>query len=290
VRAGAFVTGDPPGVGSVSPDRTATDPRGSAADYSFVRRPVWIVGHLVVLVAVVGFAMLGLWQLERHRDRAALDTRLEDRLVAAAVPIEELTPAMSADPSGVEYRPVVAVGEYLVGDEVILQARSLAGVSGHEVLTPLLLADGTAVVVDRGWVPIDAVGPPVTGATPPSGEVTVTGFLRRTQERASLGPFDPAEGRLERLSRVDVARLGEQIDTPLLPMWMHLTEQTPEQTTPLPRRIPPPEPGDGPPHLSYAVQWWVFAAVVAIGYPVLLNRTARRRPTRRTEDPVLTAR
>ncbi len=247
----------------------------ASRDFSFIRRPVWLLGHLVALVAVVGFVLLGMWQLDRHSARSRLDAVLAERIEADPVPLETLLPL--ADPERIEFLPVAATGTYMTGAEVVLQARSLGGISGHEVLTPLRLADGCVVIVDRGWVEIDAGDPPVAGAEPPAGDVTVTGWLRATQVRRGVGPTDPPTGVLARISRVDLARLATQIDAEVQPMWVQLSTQEPPQPGPYPRPVPPPAPGDGPPHLSYAVQWFAFAAVVVVGYPVLLTRTATRR-------------
>lgn len=243
---------------------------------AFARRPIWIVGHIVALAAVAAFVLLGMWQLRRHDERMLLDDRVETRLAAAARPLDELIRAFGDDPDELELRRAVATGRYLIDDEVILQARTLRGRSGHEVLTPLLLDDGTAVLVDRGWVPIDVAGPPVVGAEPPEGNVAATGYLRATEMRRGLGPVDPPEGRLDRVSRVDIGRLQQQVGPGLLGVYLVLEEQAPPQPDDLPVPIPAPEPGGGPPHLSYAIQWFAFAGVVAVGYPVLLVRTARR--------------
>ncbi len=191
----------------------------------------------------------------------------------------ELPPAelrdVVGDPAAAEFRPVVVRGSYRLAEEVILQARSHEGRSGHEVLTPLALGDGSAVIVDRGWVPIDVKGPPVVGAEPAAIDVEVEGYLRLSQRRTGLGPVDPAEGVLDRVARVDLDRLQGQIDLPLVDVWVQLRAQEPSQTEfPLP--VEPPRPGEGPPHLSYAVQWFAFAGIVAVAYPLLLRRTARR--------------
>ncbi len=240
-------------------------------DYGFARRPVWLVGHLVALAAVVGFVFLGLWQFDRHEVRRGLDAVLTARL---ELPPAELTDVVG-DPAAAEFRPVVVRGSYRPADEVILQARSHEGRSGHEVLTPLVLADGSAVIVDRGWVPIDVEGPPVVGAEAAALDVEVEGYVRLSQRRTGLGPVDPADGVLDRVARVDLDRLQQQIDLPLLGFWVQLRSQEPSQAEfPLP--VEPPRPGEGPAHLSYAVQWFAFAAIVAIAYPILLRRTARR--------------
>jgi surfeit locus 1 family protein len=253
--------------------RPATPP----ADRRSLTSPIWIAGHVVALVAIVGFVLLGLWQLRRHDERSALDARISERVAAAPEPIGDLLAVHGEDGAALDLRPAVVTGTYLVEEEVVLLARTLNGRSGNEVLTPIDLDDGSVVFVDRGWVPLDVEGPPVVGAEPPEGPVTVTGFLRPAQVRGSFGPVDPPTGELDRVARVDLERLQQQIDGDVLPVFVVLADQEPAQPGEFPIALPDPEPGGGPPHLSYALQWFAFAGVVAVGYPILLRRTARRR-------------
>ncbi|NND04529.1 MAG: SURF1 family protein, partial [Acidimicrobiia bacterium] len=104
---------------------------------------------------------------------------------------------------------------------------------------------------------------------------SIVGVARRTEVRGSLGPVDPATGDLERISRVDINRLEPQMSSPLVRFYLQLVE--PRDVAELPLTLPVPEPGGGPPHLSYAVQWFVFAGVVVVGYPLLMRSTARKR-------------
>lgn len=241
--------------------------------FRFAARPKWIVGHVLALVAIVGFVNLGFWQLRRHDERSNTNAVMSERLSLPARSLTELVAELGEDPELLEFRLAEASGRYLPSEEVILQARTLDGRSGHDVLTPLLVGD-RAVIVDRGWVPIDASDPPVAGAEPPSGEATVIGILRPGQVRRGLGPVDPETGELERVSRVDIGRLQQQIEPELYPFYLLLQEQSPAQAASLPVPQDPPRPDAGP-HLSYAVQWFVFAVIAAVGYPVLLARTAR---------------
>lgn len=239
--------------------------------FRFALRPKWIVGHVLAVVAVVGFINLGFWQLRRNDERATLNAAIEERSSSAPSPLAELLSRYGEDPEEMEYRLVEIEGTYEVGDEVLWQARTLNGVSGHDVLTPLHVG-GRSIVVDRGWVPIDASGPPVAEAAPPGGSVVVTGMIRKGQTRRGLGPVDPATGRLDRISRVDIARLQQQVESDLYPFYVLLQAQDPQQDG-LPLLQEPPAIDAGP-HLSYAIQWFAFAAIAVIGYPVLLFRTA----------------
>jgi surfeit locus 1 family protein len=241
-------------------------------DYGFAARPKWIAGHLIAVLAIVVFVIAGFWQLDRLAARRAQNELLETRSVGA--PIALPPPASVArDPAQYEWQLVEFEATWNTSDEVILQAQSLAGVSGHDVVTPAEV-DGSVVLVNRGWVPIDVSGPPVAEAAPTARTATVLGLLRISEERGRFGPVDAPTGRLDRISRVDVARLESQVDSPVYPMWVQLIDQTPEPGF-LPELRPLPEMGEGP-HLSYAVQWFLFAGVVAVGYPILLRRTARQ--------------
>ena len=228
---------------------------------------------MLALAAIIGFINLGFWQLRRHDERAAVNATIEARAAEEPASLESLLDRFGEDPAQLEYRSVVVRGAYSVGEEVLWQARTLQGRSGHDVLTPLTVGD-RSLIVDRGWVPIDTPGPPVAVAAPPAGEVRVVGVIRPGMARGGLGPIDPDTGRLERVSRVDIDRLQRQIDGRLFPFYVLLTDQMPAGSSelPVPQAVPETDPG---PHLSYAVQWFVFSLIALIGYPVLLARTAR---------------
>jgi surfeit locus 1 family protein len=243
--------------------------------YAFARRPKWILSHLLVLVLVVVMINLGFWQLRRldqKRDRNAL---IEERMDEPVAQIDEVVDQGAALDAGedVRYRRATATGTYAAEDQVLVRNRSFDGAAGSWVLTPLVLDDGTAVVVNRGWVPVTGDLELDPAAAPPTGTVDVEGLVEETQERGRFGPRDPEDGTLDVLSRVDLARYQAQVDLPLYPVWLQLTEQEPAQGE-MPTPVEPPELDEGP-HLSYAVQWFTFTAIALIGYPLILRRRAR---------------
>jgi len=185
--------------------------------------------------------------------------------------------ASVSDAEDAVYRRVTAVGTYDVDDQVIVRARSLDGRPGAWVLTPLITAPGVALVVNRGWFPTQGVphtAPAETG--PPDGEVTVTGLLYPTQRRGRFGPTDPRTGTLTDLARADIERVQQQVGLDLYPAYLTLESQAPAQPADLPRPLPPPELDEGP-HLSYAVQWFIFSTIAIVGYPLILRRAAGAR-------------
>jgi cytochrome oxidase assembly protein ShyY1 len=214
-------------------------------------RPRWIVGHLLALIGIVSFVFLGMWQLRRYDEKSALrDT------VSAAV--ERPAVALADVPEGAFAR--VIVGGTLDTDFEMRVLRSNGGESGYEIITPLLLDDGTAVVVDRGWIPLDT---PV-----PSAPRTIEGEgVLWPAESGSIPEVFP-----EFASHIDPAVVGAFADYDVRPEYLILTTQAPD-FDPL---IRPPEIGEVSlgPHLGYAGQWFLFTAVVLVGYPILLRKRA----------------
>lgn len=244
--------------------------------YRFAVRPRWILSHLFVVALVVTMVNLGFWQLRRLHEKQQRNALVSARTSETAAPIDRLLTARTpTDGVGaVEFRRVTGTGRYRPDQQLLVRSRSLDGAPGSWVMVPLVLRDGTAVVVNRGWIAnegrFDAV-PPAFEA--PAGEIAVTGLVRRTETRGSFGPKDPPTGRLANLARADIARFQHQVPERLLPAWVQLKTERPT-AAPSPRPLPVPQLDEGP-HFSYAVQWFIFSAVAVGGYPFILRRRAR---------------
>lgn len=245
----------------------------------------------MILLVVVTFPMLGMWQLDRWNEEKARQARIEARVDGAVVPLADvLAEDVAADRlDALEFRPVTATGTYLADEEVAHRNRDLAGQGGFDWLTPMVLDDDTAVLVRRGFVPPNRVaGAEPTVAPPPSGEVTVSGWLELPDEQptgftAGFAPSDPATGELDTVFHADVDRIEEQTSVDLLPMILHLAEQEPPQPDVLPVAQPVPE-VDLSQNLSYAVQWFVFTAIAVVGYGIVLWRRWHQRGDEDADD------
>lgn len=242
--------------------------------------PRWLVSHVLVVALVVLLVNLGLWQLRRLDERRADNARVAAALAQPVVDVAALAPVAGPRAGldageAVEWRRARATGRYALDEQVLVRSRSLDGRPGSWAVTPLVLDDGTAVAVNRGWVPIGEDGPdgpPPAASAPPDGRVTVTGVLRATEERGRFGPTDPEDGRLASLARLDVGRLDQQVAADLYPVALQLESSDPPPPGDLPVPVPLPDVDDEGPHLSYAVQWFTFATIAAGGYVLILRR------------------
>lgn len=253
-----------------------------------LRRPRWLVGTVITVLLMVLFVNFGLWQLRRLDERRDRNADIEERSSRPVAPVAEVVDPEAGydDVDDLVYRRASAEGRYDAEGEVRIRSRSLDGRPGVWVVTPLRLDDGTAVAVNRGFVPLSTDVP-----APPGGEVAVTGLLFATQERQGIGPQDPTGRRLDELSRLDLDRLQQQYGGDLFPMWLQLAESDPPaEEGELPILLPEPERDEGP-HLSYAVQWFLFAGIGAVGWPLLLRLAAAedRQRAARAGDPQVPA-
>lgn len=247
-------------------------------------RPTALVSHLLVLIVAVGCVALGMWQLDRLGETRENNARLAERLEAPPVDVATLTSG-PVDDAAFEFRPVTATGTYRHDEEVLQRNRSHGGQTGFHLLTPLELDDGAVVLVRRGWVPSELSEPRAAETAPPTGTVTVRGVLERPVAQPGFGARDPDEGHLERVFHTDTARLDRQVAGELFPMVLRLeTQQPPLNDGPgdLPLTVVSPE-LDEANHLSYAFQWFSFAALALITYGAWLVTRERRR--RNGDDP-----
>lgn len=254
--------------------------------YAFLRRPKWILSHLFVASLIAATIVLGLWQLNRLDERRSTNDEIDARLEEAVAPLASLTSADADEGVGAElrFRLVQVSGTYVPEDEVLVLNRTFSGAPGYWVLTPLLQPDGTAVVINRGWIPFRfAPGEPRPESAAPTGQVTVVGMVRETVEPEGIQSADP-DGRLDALARPDLLRYQEQLSYDI---WPVLVQAEQPESTEFPIRLERPELDEGP-HLGYAVQWFIFATIGLIGYPLVLRRIAHSegRDGRHSDIPV----
>ncbi|MBL8287341.1 MAG: SURF1 family protein [Rubrivivax sp.] len=240
-------------------------------------RRAW-VPWLAAAVAFVATVRLGVWQLDRAAQKEAIhEARVrrahEPALTSAALP------ATLAQAQAQEERRVVVAGRWLGEHTVFLDNRPMAGRIGFIVLTPLALADGRVLLVQRGWWPRDAADRTrVAAPQPPAGEVQLRGRVALTPPRlVELGP--EAAGPIRQ--NLDLDAFARETALPLLPwLLVQLDEPRgmPAAADSLARQWPEPT-ADVEKNYGYAVQWFAMAAGVAallLWFRVI--RPRRRRP------------
>lgn len=224
-------------------------------------RSRWVGVAVLLLVSGV-CARLGVWQLSRLHQRRVVNAAI---LRSRAEPPISLDAPGSRDSASLAYRRVTATGRYDRGRELVLRGQAYMGTPGVYVVTPLRLQESdTALLVLRGFVPAaDAVRADLRALDEP-GELSVTGLA----EPIGSGGGQPlvVEGS-STWARLDLPALRGTLPYPILPVALL---QTPDSALPrYPRRLDAPEVDDGP-HLSYAVQWFLFSVMgIAFGLVVV---------------------
>jgi cytochrome oxidase assembly protein ShyY1 len=222
---------------------------------------------------------LGLWQLDRLHGRREANAAIAGAEAEEPHPLDLLLETTS-DQTTLRFRRVRATGTYDPDDEVILYGRTAStGESGNHVLTPLRLPDGSTLLVDRGWIPfrVDQQTPVTGEASAPTGMVSVEGVLFPPDATSA----SPASSPLPQVAKINLTELSGQIPGRLLPVYLVLQGQDPPQAGRLPEPPVLPELTEGP-HLSYAIQWFVFATIALVGYGVLVRRDLMDRREPRT--------
>lgn len=247
--------------------------------YRFLFTPRWLGILALTLVAAAGMVALGNWQLSRYEERSAVNERIDTAVQLPPVPISEVLPAAGETPGtagppppdGAEWTRVTVTGRYDSANVILVRGRTLNSRVGFEVLTPLVLTDGSAVLVDRGWVPPApgaATARPQLPATP-EGEVTVVGRVRPSESQP-----DEASRRDGRIStrRIGVPQLAGELPYPVFGAYLLLDEQSPP-ADPAFSAIPVGHQNNWQ-NGGYAVQWWLFALTALVGFGWLVRREA----------------
>jgi cytochrome oxidase assembly protein ShyY1 len=246
----------------------------------------WVLFLGAVLLMAWGAVRLGDWQFDRMDEREQRNAWAERNLAAPPAPVTDVLSADEALPRSREWQRVEATGTYDTSQTFVVRYQTRDGDGGVDVVTPLLLESGGAVLVDRGWMATKdpGTGPEDTPA-PPSGSVTIEGWARAdsTGDRTAI-----TDGSTREISSRAAASL---VDAPLLQGFVDLQEESPAPATAL---VPAEEPdlSEGP-HLFYGIQWWFFGALAIGGFGYLVwdearggQRPRRKPPSTGTATPV----
>lgn len=219
-------------------------------------------GLLLLALAVAGSAVtarLGWWQLDRGRQKDAAQAELDSRRALPPLPAAELA-RTEAQAKQQHWRAVELEGHWLRQRTVYLDNRPMEGHAGFVVVTPLALADGSAVAVQRGWLPRDpADRTKVQAPALPEGAVRVAGRIAPPPSMLyELGP--PVGGPIRQ--NLDLAAWAAELGQPLRPLSVVQEEGPLTAADGLGRHWPRPA-ADVAKHYGYAFQWFAFSALIA---------------------------
>ena len=217
-------------------------------------RPAWLPA-LAALATIVVCILAGNWQHRRMLEKEALADAI--RRAEASAPVA--LPSGVADWNAWRFRRVSVTGEYDAAHQILIDNKVHAGRVGFDVVTPLRMSDGRAVLVDRGFVPIGASRAVLPQPRPPAGNVTVDGRIDvPAQGYFELGDRSPPKGPL--WEHLDPVRYAKATGIDVLPIVVDATHAGGGDG--LVNDFPLPDTGIER-HLSYMVQWYAFAAMAA---------------------------
>ena len=238
----------------------------------------WL-GFAVVVVALAWLAgLLGQWQFHRLEERKHDNGVVSRNLAALPVPVGDVLSTERSPSPDQEWRRVTVRGTWDDRHTVVLKYQTRDAGPGVDVVTPLVTASGTAVLVDRGWLRTTNSGatrPTLPPAT--DGQVTVTGYVRRD-----------ATGSATRVSDLSTRAVSSRTIAPVLPYpvvrgFVDLAVQSPAPERRLAVAELPDDTSNGP-HFFYGLQWWFFAALAVGGFCYLVYDEFRRRRRARRLD------
>ncbi|MFF3287758.1 SURF1 family protein [Streptomyces sp. NPDC003023] len=243
--------------------------------YRFLLSRQWVILTLIGLVLIPTMTELGFWQLHRHERRVAQNAVIARNLDAKPVAVSELTSPGHTVPRSDYWRRITATGTFDTAHEVVVRRRTNADDRvGFHVLTPLVLADGRAVLVNRGWVAAAADQKAFPEVPPsPRGTVTVTGRLKADETTGASGIKDLKGLPPRQVMLINSAQQARLLDREVL--GGYLEQSAPEPAGGSPELIPAPDHDSIGAHMAYAVQWWLFAAAVPVGWVILVRREKR---------------
>jgi surfeit locus 1 family protein len=213
--------------------------------YSLALRPI---ATAATAAAVLLFVLLGNWQLGRATARRVIDEQFSRAEVALPLP-----PASIAVP---RYQRVTASGSYDADHQFLLDNMSEAGQAGVHVLTPLLLSDGNAVLVDRGWAPFGTTRDSLPDVGVGRERRTISGRLDELPRPAIELAAPAGTGWPRTISYPHMEELAAALGRDLYPQRILLDPREPDGYV---RNWQVPG-TTYVRHLGYAIQWFAFAA------------------------------
>lgn len=232
----------------------------------FNRRWWWTT--LLVIAGVYVLIRLGYWQLDRLEQRRAFNAHVAERW--REDPFDVNTHDIPDDLSELEYRRVQATGEYDYDNQIVLINQTLNEAPGAILVTPLRLDDGHAILVARGWVPLNMAEPEHWAELEEPAAQPLVGVIHETQLLPNGNAPNPPETPQVEWFQLNIDAIQPQMPYELLPVFIWQLPEEGRSYNALPMRQEPLVLDEGS-HFSYAIQWFMFAMILGIGYIFFIN-------------------
>jgi surfeit locus 1 family protein len=242
-------------------------------------RRSWLGLLLPAIVAFLILIGLGTWQVQRKAWKEGLIAELTERLSAAPTALPAAKDWSSLDPASAEYSRVTFSAQFDNAAEALVYGAASAfrpdvtGL-GYWVFTPARLADGSTVIVNRGFIPEDKKDPKTRQAGQIAGPVTIVGTLRWPEARHWFTPSDEPAHNLW-LSRDPQSIAAAKGLGAIAPFYVEQESPVPPGGLPQPGKLVVELPDN---HLQYAITWYGLAAALAGVFVVWAINSRRRRP------------
>ena len=241
----------------------------------------WWWSTLLVLGGIALTIRLGIWQVSRFHENTAIAEHLVAMQGAPAITLSGK--ASPPDLTSMEWRQVKASGTFDFSHQVAIRnqiwAQTWGNDVGYKLVAPLIFPDGSAILVDRGWIPLADNDPANWGQFDQPGPVTVNGIIRlstRPEFGGEIVPtLAPGETAASFWNLININGLQKQIPYPLLSVYI---QQGPDPAfNGMPYRVLS-QPDDSTAattastNVGYAFTWFAFAALLFGGYPLYLSK------------------
>lgn len=231
----------------------------------------WLFATLLVFLGTTLCIRLGIWQLDRLDQRRTFNAQVESMRMAEPLNLNNELPE---NISMMEWRAVTVTGEYDFENQIALRNQYYGDQYGYHLVTPLFF-NGTAVLVDRGFIPADGNSTPADWRKyDEGGTVTLTGQIRLGQVKPAFGGVEdalPESGEMLLVwNNFNLEQIAAQLEFPILDVYIQPNLEISDTIPPIPYQ-PVVELTEGS-HFGYALQWFTFAAILFVGYPFYLRK------------------
>jgi surfeit locus 1 family protein len=244
-------------------------------------RRTWLGLLFPAVLAFIVLIGLGTWQVQRKAWKEGLIASLTERLAAAPITLPDPNTWTALDQADNEYRRVAFTAPFDYAAEALVYASAAAfrpDVSGpgYWVFTPARLADGSVVIVNRGFVPEGRQDPKARAAGEVSGSIAIVGAMRWPDSRHWFTPNDDPAHNLW-FSRDPQAIAAAKGLSAAAPFYVEQEAPVPPGGLPQPGKLVVALPDN---HLQYAITWYGLAAALVVVFVIWAfgtrSRTARK--------------